>query len=309
MGHLHRVPHGVDVRIARAHACVHEDRAADAQLEAGVAGEGGLGGDADGEHDEIGLDGTAALHERADRARRPLEAADVRIQPQVHARVAQGVVEQGGHVGVDDGQHMAPALDQGDVHAALAQVLGHLQADEPRAHHGGAARAGALDEVVDGEGVLHGAQGEQPVAVDARQVGDDRAGAGGEDELVVGLGVDLAAPDVAHGDGARRPVDRHGLVAHAHVDVEAGAEALRGLEGELRAVRDDVAHVVGQAAVGVAHVAGALEDDDLRALVQAAQAGGGRGPSGHAPDDDDLHDGSFLFRMMIRMMQVLSAPR
>lgn len=193
--------------------------------------------------------------------------------------LAQVVVEQGRHVGIENRQDVVAALHHGHLEPALAEVLGHLEADEARAHHGDAPRPLALDEVGDAVGVLDGAQREQALAVLAGQPRHDRARAGGEDELVVALDVLAAIIEPANGDGAGLGVDGDGLLAHAHVDVEARTEALGRLQRELGAVGDGAADVVRQAAVGVAHVAGALDHDDLGVLVQAAQAGGGGGPA------------------------------
>ena len=191
------------------------------------------------------------------------EAGDVGVEQELDAVLAQVVVEQGRHVGIENRQDVVAALHHGHLEPALAEVLGHLEADEARAHHGDAPRPLALDEVGDAVGVLDGAQREQALAVLAGQPRHDRARAGGEDELVVALDVLAAIIEPANGDGAGLGVDGDGLLAHAHVDVEARTEALGRLQRELGAVGDGAADVVRQAAVGVAHVAGALDHDDL----------------------------------------------
>lgn len=89
--------------------------------------------------------------------------------------LAQVVVEQGRHVGIENRQDVVAALHHGHLEPALAEVLGHLEADEARAHHGDAPRPLALDEVGDAVGVLDGAQREQALAVLAGQPRHDRA--------------------------------------------------------------------------------------------------------------------------------------
>ena len=44
-------------------------------------------------------------------------------------------MQYGGHLKVQDGHHLGEKLHQGHVHAPLDQILGHLQTDEPAAHH------------------------------------------------------------------------------------------------------------------------------------------------------------------------------
>lgn len=202
---------------------------------------------------------------------------------------AQVVVEDGRHVVVERGHHVAAALDHGDRKAALRQVLGHLQSDEPAAHHGGAARGGLPDEVGDGERAFHCTQGEQVLDVGPRDWWHDGQGPGCEDELVVGFEVGRAVVEPAHRHGFGGAVDGDDLLMGARIDAEAPPEAVGSLQGEPRAVPDDAAHVVGQPAVRVAHVPRALDDHDLRLLVQATQARGRRRSACDPADDDHLH--------------------
>ncbi len=139
-------------------------------------------------------------------------------------------------------------------------------------------------------GVGHGAQRAHLRAVEAGQRGHDRVGAGGEHQCVV---VDLelgVGGEVADTHAAALAVDAHDLVPHADVEVERLAQRLRGVQEEVAPVHDLAAHVVRQAAVGERHVLPALEHDDLRGLVQAAQARCRRHPAGHSTHDHDLHD-------------------
>ena len=62
---------------------------------------------------------------------------------------------------------MPAALDDRDVHAALAEVLGHLEADEAGSHDDRGTGLLAFDELVDAEGVLDGAEREEALGVDA----------------------------------------------------------------------------------------------------------------------------------------------
>src|SRR5699024_335138 len=128
-------------------------------------------------------------------------------------------------------------------------------------------------------------------AVDARDRRYEGRRAGGEDEVVVAqfVGFALLRLDV---DGLGFAVDARGGGVDADVQVEAGAQGVRGLEEQGAAVLDDAAEVVGQAAVGGGDVAGRLEDDDLGVGVAAADAGGVRPASGGPADDDGTGGGS-----------------
>ena len=73
---------------------------------------------------------------------------------------------------------------------------------------------------------------------------------------------------------------------------EARAQRLGGLQQQLVAVLDDAAHVVRQPAVGERHVAAALQDDDLRVLVQPTKPGRRAHPAGDTPNNHDSHAAS-----------------
>jgi hypothetical protein len=178
------------------------------------------------------------------------------------------------------------------------EVLGELHADEAPADDDGGGRLGGLvveaagldalrgrDGGHEDIGVLEVAQGEG--ALDAGDRGAHRAGAGGEDEGVVGDLLLDAGGEVAQGHAVGGRVDGHGLGPHAHVEPEPGPQRGRRLQEERGARLDDPAHVVGQAAVGEGDVATALHDDDPRGLVETAQPGRGGHAAGDAADDDN----------------------
>ena len=166
----------------------------------------------------------------------------------------------------------------------VGQVLGRLEPDEPGADDDGRARR-APGLVGQQLGVLDGAQDADPV--EPGQRGPDGRRAGAEDQRVVGELGRRTVPGGAHRDGVRGRVDGDHLGAHPHVEAEPVEEALGGLQQEVVLVLDHAADEVREAAVGVGHVARALEHDDRRLLVEAAEPGGGRHPPGHPADDHD----------------------
>ena len=91
-------------------------------------------------------------------------------------------------------------------------------------------------------------------------------------------------------DGARRAVVVGG---GAHVDAVTRREAFGGGHQQLLARGDGARQVVGQAAIGETDVGAALDEHDLRGLVETAQARRRGGAAGDAADDHDLHGLTF----------------
>ena len=294
VGELHRVAHGVDVRVGGAHVVIHHDGALLPQGKARPAGQIGLRGHADGQDDQVGSHRRLLPDEGLRLSAPAAEAGNGGAQPQVQALAPQVGVDLAGQVLVQRQQHLVVQLDHGGVDPGVDQVLRHLQTDEAAAHHHGGLRPLPLQEVPDAEGVLHGTQGENALQVDAGQGRPDGLGPRGEDQLVIGLGVLAAILQAADGDGVLLGLHGENFVPDTDVDVEPGPKTLRGLEGQRPLVLDGPPDVVGQTAVGVGDISGPLQNDDLGLLVQAAQAGSGSGPSGHASDDNDFHGVSSL---------------
>ena len=118
-----------------------------------------------------------------------------------------------------------------------------------------------------------------------------RGGAGGEKELVVGLGV-LAA-GTANGHGLLRAIDGYGLATSADIDAEPGRELGGWHDGKPRAVADDAPDVVWKTAVGVGDIVALFKEDDLGVFVEAAKSGRSTGAGSDASDDDGFHGRAF----------------
>ena len=84
-------------------------------------------------------------------------------------------------------------------------------------------------------------------------------------------------------------MDGQDLVADPDINAEALEKALRGLQSKAAFLADDAADVIGQAAVGIGHETAALQDENLRRLVQTAEPRRGRGASRYAADDQNFH--------------------
>ena len=245
---------GVDLGVGRAAGVVDDDPAPLPHRQPGRLGQLVPGPDAGREDDHADLEvvdrsiwslvgEVHALHPAP-----PVAEDLLRPHPGVdgHAQLVDAPAE-GGRTGVVDlhGHEPVGELDHVGLQAEAVQGVGRLQPEQPAADH--RARPAVLGVVPDRLQVVEGAVDEAPGGVVAGQRGDERVGAGGQDEGVVG---DL--DPVAGGDRGRLGVDRRHRVA----DVDAEAEALEepGLdEGELlgRRAREERAEahpVVGQPA-------------------------------------------------------------
>jgi hypothetical protein len=97
----------------------------------------------------------------------------------------------------------------------------------------------------------------------------------------------------AHPNGPAVRVDADHLGARAHVEVQGGTQAVRGLQQQPVTLLDDLADVVRQPAVREGDEVVPFEHHDLSRLVQATRPGGRRHPRGDAAHDHDLHTPPF----------------
>src|SRR5699024_5041374 len=136
-------------------------------------------------------------------------------QPQVEPALAHQGVHGLDHLRVERGHDLRGGLDEGDLQAAVDELLGGLEADVAAADdHGG---AGALDRGHDRVGVLDVPQDQG--ALDAGHGRADGDGPRGEDEDVVAPLLLPAGGEVPDAQHVPVPVDADDLVPHP--DVEA----------------------------------------------------------------------------------------
>ena len=287
--HLHRVAHGVNVGNRGLHAVVDHNAALDAQRQPGLSGKGGIRGDPDGQHHHVGVERRFVLQQHVHAAVLLHKALHRMAQRQPDAMPAHLGVEKRRHVRVKGIHQLSGTLDDGDLQPQRPQVFRQLQPDEAAARQHGGFGVVLGDVVLDAQGVLHGAQGEQLVQPHAGQPGLGGSGAGGQQQLVIGFLKGLAGFQIGHRDRLAVRVQRGDFVAHLHADPESGEKALRGLEGQLRRVGDDVPDEIGQAAVGVGNIAAALKHHDFRLFVQPANPGRRRCAARHAAHNDNFH--------------------
>ena len=287
--HLHRVTHGINVRVGGLHPVIDQNAAFQAQFQPRVGGQSAVRRHADGQNHHVGLQRLLAFEQHLHTAVGFGKAFHRVAQGQAHAVGPDFPMDQRRHIGVKRSHQLLGALYDGDFQPAVSQVLGQLQANKAaaRQHH----RPGMLllHKTVDAQSVLHRAQGEQPVQPHAGQRGLGGFGAGGQQQFVVGFGEHFAGIQIAYRDGFGGAVDGGHLVADLHLYPEPLIKALRGLQRQFGLVLDHAADVVGQTAVGVGYIPRTLKHHDLGGFIQPAQPGCRGGAARHSAYDDHFH--------------------
>ena len=202
-----------------------------------------------------------------------------------HAKSAQLLRDQRGHLDFEGRQDMLGILDEVGLEASLRESFSGLDTDEPGTKDNGTRARG----LAQGESIVDRAQGVHAWGVEAVDWGPAGEAARGEDEVVVGERVGLARLRVGNLNASGRRVDRRDLGVDAHVEVERSFERLRGVEKELGRVFNLAADVVREPTVREGHVFAALQHDDLGALVAPAQARRRAHATGDSSDDDYSH--------------------
>jgi hypothetical protein len=222
------------------------------------------------------------------RAARVPECSRRRAEVQPDVLVPYVLLQEPRHLRVQRRQQLRHHLDQVDRQPALAQALRHFHADVAAPDHDRPSRP-FVDPLLDGVHVRHVAQHHHRRVIDPGQGRPQRLGPRAQHQLVVGKLVPAAARHFARVHDLADPVNRHRLVAGAHIEVERRLQRGGRLQQQLLPVRDHAPDVVRQPAVRERHVRTALQHHDLRLFIQAAQARRRRHTRGHAAYHYDLH--------------------
>lgn len=83
------------------------------------------------------------------------------------------------------------------------------------------------------------------------------------------------------GNGFLCGIDRSYFLPYSHINAKTIPEALRSLQCQFFLLLDHTTHIIWQAAVGIGHIAAALDHDDLRVFIQTADASSGRSTARH----------------------------
>ena len=266
---------------------VHDDAPALIQLQPRLSGQLTVGPHTDGQNHQIGPDHIPLGQSDLSLVPPALKMIHAVAQIEGHAVHIHILVEQPGHFGVHRGHDLLHRLHQRHLNPSGVEVFRHLQTDEAAADDGRRGRPLPIHDGPDPIHVVHVPEGVDTLPVDAGNGGPQRGGAGGQNELVVALGILSLRP--SHQKGFGLFVNAQRLMSHPDVNVESGSHHLRGLQQQILPILDDVAHIIGKPAVGVADIAPPLHNDDLRALVQPADSRRRRRSACHASHDHNLH--------------------
>jgi putative membrane protein len=272
-----------DVRAAGAQRAVHGDPAAEvaaAQADSGVDREADVRGRADRDEDGVGVDALAVLGlDAGGLAVLAEDAGDLGAAAQVHAVVGVELGEDQAHLGAEDAfERLRAVPEDRDVAAELAGGGGDLHADPAVADDGGllGGAEGGGEEV----GLLDGAEQVHALEVRAGDGERARAGAGGEQELLV---VDGGA--VGEGEPPGGGVEAGGGLAGAQVGV-LGVPVF--VDGEhLRAVGVAAEVVLRERGPLVRAVGLAGDDGEIAVVAFAAECLRGSGGGEAASHDDE----------------------
>src|SRR5450830_1369764 len=127
------------------------------------------------------------------------------------------------------------------------------------------------------------------LTVDARDGWAQGRAAGRQDELVIPVGRLGAGGKLLHSDCVCLPINAGYLTPRQEVDIEPLLHRRGCLDKQLAAICNDIAYVIGKPAIGEADVVSLFVNDDLRLLVEAAQARCSRSSPGVSTNNDDSH--------------------
>ncbi|OQC22792.1 MAG: hypothetical protein BWX71_02286 [Deltaproteobacteria bacterium ADurb.Bin072] len=145
-----------------------------------------------------------------------LDSTDLRVAVQtddlsagddLHPVLFQLGTHQETHVIIHDGHDTGQCLNHRDIHAGPPEGLGHLDPNVPAPDDHRLAGFLIFQEGLQVDAVLEFLHGKDPRQVDARQVGHDGAGPGGQDQDPVALFEVHAVLKISHRDGLCLPVD------------------------------------------------------------------------------------------------------
>lgn len=217
-------------------------------------------------------------------AARPLDGRHRRVDEHPHAAALQRRTDLGADLRVDGGHHRGQALDECHVDVAVAQRVGHLEADVARADDDGVPYLWPGESVRDDQCVVDGVQQVHAVELQSRDRRTLGHGSRGQDQRVV-LEADGRAGRVMRQDRSVVGVDADDMVLD--MDVDAGGLDLRQRAvGEVGGIGDLAADQVGQPADRVVRPAVRQQQVDPRAGIDFAGAQRGADARIAAADDD-----------------------
>jgi hypothetical protein len=180
---------------------------------------------------------------------------------------AEFSVDEFGHLMVEGRESLVRGINEMNLHASPVELLSHLYADVAAAYHHRGLRLGPIDEIVNGSGVFHVAEGEHTFVVEAWHRWTNRLGAHRQNQLVIGNLKHFARPVIHASNYLVGSVDLLHVVPNSDVEPETFGQGLRGLQNEVIVFGDFAPKVVGQAAIRKRNVTGSFQNHNSRPFV------------------------------------------
>src|SRR5450756_1378751 len=297
---LDDVTDGVDIRVAGAQVFVHQDAVGGANCESSMFGYLRVWSYADSEDNHVCCKLCPAGQGYRQRTVHVLRKRfDSVTQVQVDTMDLQFLMSVGSDVGVEERQHLRQHLDQCDVDLPLPQVLCDFDADEAPSDNDSLPDT-SMDGLDDTVHIGDGPERIDALTVDARDGWAQGRTAGRQDELVIPVGRLGAGGEFFYSDCVCLPINTGYLMPRQEVDIEPLLHRRRCLDKQLAAICNDIAYVIGKPTIGETDVVSLFVNDDLRLLVEAAQARCSRSSPGVSTNNDDSHV-FLLFPCLLRL--------
>jgi len=203
------------------------------------------------------------------------------------------LLNQPGHVTVENSQRLGQHLDHGDATTPMNQRLGDLHADKPPADNDNVPGPALAEGRTDTFGVAHAMKRKNVGQIPTRYRRNDRRSPRRQNQLVVLYPRIGFAGQVPHTDSLGPPIDFDHLSLVQHADVldllkEHGiAHNPYGSAHELLLLPDGPGNIVWQAATGVRQQFTFFDNGYLRIRAHTDDFGGDLGTGGHAANDHD----------------------
>jgi len=264
---------------------VHSDRPGLAQRDPGLTRQPGAGGDTDRQDHEFGGESARPrlhlLHTTGTPVVTPFQHGIAELE--IDAVRFHDAADTIGEFGIEQAEKLLAALDQAHLQAARREILGHLQPDVAAADDHGVSRGAALDVGVDGDGILHHVERENPIEIETGDSELDRCRPGRDQQLIVADDRLVATPP-PHMHFAARGIDRDDLVVQLHRDRPLG-ELRHRARDQRGGIGHDATEPVRQSALAIGGEAAAIEGGDRQFRVAAPRLGGRAHPRRIGPDD------------------------
>ena len=308
MLNLHRITHSKYIRHRGLHAVVDQDTALDTKCETGILCQLALGSNTNCQDHHIRVKGCGIPKEHIDSAVSFLKAFHSLSQGQMDAGFADFVMDKGGHIRIEGVHELLGALDDGDIHTKFSQVFRQFQTDKTTACKHDRFWMVFIDIFLDPEGVFHSPQGKQLLDTRSRQLWLGRFCTGRKEQFVIGLLENFSGFQVMDSDGLSFRVDGGDFVVYLHGDPEAFPETLRGLQGQVIRVYDNIADKIRQTAVCIGDVARTFKHDDLRLIIQSADSCSGGCTACDTANNDNFHNIRHPFWLLAELLLYRREP-